>query len=408
MMQDKKVNNVPNVKKPYLLVDSSYVSFHRFFSTLIWYNNVYPDDNKPDDYEWLDNEVFMKHFDETYMKNLLKFKNMYNIPFENIIMVRDCPRETIWRMEIYPEYKATRKNTCSFKNKKYNVGNIFKHIYNKLYPLLEKQYGFKIIKVENAEADDIIAVLSSQIRENDKNRLIVIISNDNDFLQLVDEKTLIWSLQNKLLNTKVEFSAEDILMKKILKGDESDNIPSIIGSMADKDLNDLIRDKKKFNIWLKENPDKQICYEKNRTLIDFKYIPINIKNAILNETKDIIPISEPTVVEQPVLIEIPKNIEEPKLQESKSLFSIDYWKNNSVIKIKPKIIAPIQQQENYHVKEQYFNYYNQQNTNSNFIHYRNYGNPNHHRNFLMTNTFFQKRHQNIAALNFATEDYYNY
>jgi len=44
----------------------------------------------------------------------------------------------------------------------------------------------------------------------DRNRLVVIISNDNDYLQLVNEKTLIWSLQNKLLNTKVEMTAEEI------------------------------------------------------------------------------------------------------------------------------------------------------------------------------------------------------
>ena len=119
-----------NSKKPYLLVDSSYVSFHRFFSTLIWYNATHPDEEIDDDYDWLENKVFMKHFDETYMKNLMKFKNQYNIPFENMITVRDCPRETIWRMNLYPEYKANRKNTCSYKNKKYNIENIFKHIYN--------------------------------------------------------------------------------------------------------------------------------------------------------------------------------------------------------------------------------------------------------------------------------------
>lgn len=90
----------------------------------------------------------------------------------------------------------------SYKNKKYNIGNIFKHIYNKLYPELEKIYGFRIVKVENAEADDIIAVLANKIYNQDKNRLIVIISNDNDYLQLVNDKTLIWSLQNKLLNSK--------------------------------------------------------------------------------------------------------------------------------------------------------------------------------------------------------------
>ena len=40
-----------NNKKPYLLVDSSYVSFHRFFSTLIWFTNVYPNNEIDDEYD---------------------------------------------------------------------------------------------------------------------------------------------------------------------------------------------------------------------------------------------------------------------------------------------------------------------------------------------------------------------
>ena len=55
-----------NNKKPYLLVDSSYVSFHRFFSTLIWYTNVYPNNEIDDEYDWSTNEVFMKHFEDIF------------------------------------------------------------------------------------------------------------------------------------------------------------------------------------------------------------------------------------------------------------------------------------------------------------------------------------------------------
>jgi len=394
MNQDKKISG--NSKKPYLLVDSSYVSFHRFFSTLIWYNNVHPDEEINDDYDWLENQVFMKHFDDTYMKNLIKFKNMYNIPYENMIVVRDCPRETIWRMNLYPEYKANRKNTCSYKNKKYNIGNIFKHIYNSLYPQLEKQYGFKILKVDNAEADDIIAVLASKIRELDKNRLIVIISNDNDYLQLVNEKTLIWSLQNKLLNTKVETTAEEILLRKILKGDDSDNIPSLIGNINEKDLNEMIKDPKKLNEWLDNNPDKKEGYVSNRKLIDFQFIPDEIKNLIINECKDIFPAPEveTKVVEKS---EIKVEVE----LEVKSTPN-DYWKTQPVIKIK-EVKNP---QTNYSYYSQKYklpikNFY------SPYVNYRNYGNSYYNNiNFYQNNRYgYQPAYQNI---NYASEDYYYY
>jgi len=382
MSLDKKNNNI-NLKKSYLLVDSSYVSFHRFFSTLIWYNNMYPDQEICDDYEWVENEIFMKHFDESYMKNLLKFKNMYNVPFENMIIVRDCPRETIWRMNIFREYKATRKNTCNYKNKKFSVGNIFKHIYNNLYPKLEEQYKFKIIKVENAEADDVIAVLTNRIREIDKSRLVVIISNDNDYLQLVNEKTLIWSLQNKLLNTKVEISAEEILLKKILKGDESDNIPSIVGHMSDKDLMEIIKDKVKLDKWLNVNTERKNMFLENQKLIDFKFIPEEIKNAVLKECNEFLPV-------------IDSENKKPEIKEEVE----------EVIKIKAKIIIndpKIIHNQNIPPKVRNIS----KTFISNFANYRNYGNPHHHKQVAMSNAFFQNRYKN-RSINFATEDYYIY
>ena len=384
MNLDKKNSNN---KKPYLLVDSSYVSFHRFFSTLIWYNNMYPDQEIGEDYEWLENEVFMKHFDETYMKNLLKFKNMYNVPIENVIIIRDCPRETIWRMNISKEYKATRKNTCNYKNKKYNIGNIFKHIYNSLYPQLEKQYGFRIVKVENAEADDIIAVLANKIREMDRTRLVVIISNDNDYLQLVNEKTLIWSLQNKLLNTKVETTAEEILLKKILKGDESDNIPSLVGGISDRDVNEMIKDSRKLNQWLDNNEGKRLLFEENRKLIDFQYIPEEIKKSILEECSEFLPQVEVEVKKQDV-----DHLSVDSATET--IKGLPIMRNRN--KIENKIIQPI-------IKNRLVN----KSYHSNYINYRNYGNPHYIKNIGMSCAYYQNRHvyQDAYTINF-TDEYY--
>jgi 5'-3' exonuclease len=340
-------------KKPYLLVDSSYVSFHRFFATLIWFVNVYPHIEIEDDYDWTQNEIFMKHFDETYMKNLLKFKNMYNIPNENMIIVRDCPRETIWRMNLYPKYKGTRKNTCSYRNKRYNVGNVFRHIYNSLYPKLEKQYGFRLMKVDNAEADDVIAVLAKQIREIDPNRLVIIISNDNDYLQLVNDKTLIWSLQNRLLNTKVEMTAEEILLKKILRGDESDNIPSIVGSMPERVLDELVTNEELLEQWLEENGKKEV-FEENRKLIDFRYIPEELKALILNKITENIPEIGQVLVNEETGIK--------EYEKSKGLlvdFPQHLWKNVDKIKSNAKnVIKTVSRYNGYSRNYGYLGYNN--------------------------------------------------
>ena len=283
-MDYKKYNN-----KPYLLVDSSYVSFYRFFSTLIWYTNTFPNDEITDQCDWSKNAIFIDRYDKLYMSSIDKIRYKYDIPYENVIIVRDCPREHIWRMDIYPEYKATRKNTCSFKNKRFNIGSIFKHIYSKLYPQIESKYKLQIVKFDNAEADDVIAILSKKIHEIDTNRLIVIITNDNDYLQLVNEKILIWSLQNKLLNIKVDINSKDLLLKKILKGDDSDNIPTCLENNDDEYISNLLGDKAKLNNLLNTNELFKNKFELNRRLIDFNYIPDNIQNNVIDHFSDYFP-----------------------------------------------------------------------------------------------------------------------
>lgn len=322
------MNVLNKEKKPYLLVDSSYVSYNRFFSTLIWYTNTHPNEEITEDYNFVENEEFMKHYDDYYMKSINKIRNMYNIPYENTIIVRDCPRDTIWRMDLYQEYKANRKNTCNFKNKRYNIGSIFRHIYYELYPELEEKYPLKIFKCENAEADDVIAIICRNIQKSDKERLIVIISNDNDYLQLVNERTLIWSLQNKLLNTKVERSAEDILLKKILKGDDSDNIPPVKSGIQEDFINKILENKQLLYQWLDENPNIKDRFEKNKRLIDFDEIPDNIKQ-IVNEK-----IFEDKVIDIEIVEPPKQKIRYIDINDIEGYFDVSLYKKNSSYPIK--------------------------------------------------------------------------
>jgi len=63
----------------------------------------------------------------------------------------------------------------------------------------------------------------------------VIMSTDKDFLQLVDEKTIVWSpTKKKIYNQnriKEEFGmdSKNLLLYRVLDGDSSDNIPGVYG-----------------------------------------------------------------------------------------------------------------------------------------------------------------------------------
>ena len=73
-------------------------------------------------------------------------------------------------------------------------------------------------------------------------------------------------------------------MRKILRGDEGDNIPSIVGNMSEKDITELIKNCDKFESWLNTS-DKRKLFENNQKLIDFNFIPDEIRESILDACK---------------------------------------------------------------------------------------------------------------------------
>ena len=82
-------------------------------------------------------------------------------------------------------------------------------------------------------------------------------------------------------------TVQEMLLRKILKGDESDNIPSLVGNMQEKEIIELIQNNDKFEEWLNKDKHRKL-YENNQILIDFNYIPSDLKDKILHECNDII------------------------------------------------------------------------------------------------------------------------
>jgi DNA polymerase-1 len=86
---------------------------------------------------------------------------------------------------------------------------------------------------DGVEADDVMAYISTQLLK--ENEQAVVMSTDKDFLQLVDDKTIVWSpTKKKIYNKKTikeEFGIEskNLLLYRILDGDVSDNIPGVYG-----------------------------------------------------------------------------------------------------------------------------------------------------------------------------------
>lgn len=261
-----------NKNKPIVLIDCSYYIFHRYFATLKWFSfqKLEINNNMTENTEFI--KAFLKHFNNDMKKISKKWKTDNN----NIILCMDCPRSKIWRNDIYPEYKATR-----VQNEKFD-SNIFK-IFNEY---INNNSSLKRIFFERLEADDIIYLIQSKIKSiyNEKNidQKIIIITNDNDYLQLSDVNIIINNMQMKDITLRGVNNAKHDLIIKALIGDKSDNIPKISSLITKEKAIKLaeLDEEERLNYLIENNLLDKFNY--NMTLISFDNIPNEIIDSFYN------------------------------------------------------------------------------------------------------------------------------
>jgi len=91
-----------------------------------------------------------------------------------------------------------------------------------------------LISIDNIEADDAIAYLATDVFRP-KGSEVIIMSDDKDFIQLIDAKTSVWRPVEKKYYTPKEvvdrfgIPSHNFIHYKIFMGDGSDNIKGING-----------------------------------------------------------------------------------------------------------------------------------------------------------------------------------
>ena len=107
---------------------------------------------------------------------------------------------------------------------------------------------------DKVEADDLIAYY---VNNKEPNERIVIMSNDRDLTQLISEDVIVYIQgQKKFINTKnhtteIGYNYQNVLLKKIVCGDASDNIKGIKG-VGEKTFFDNFPDVKERKVTLEE------------------------------------------------------------------------------------------------------------------------------------------------------------
>ena len=280
MVKEKAQEPEPKI---FILVDTSYWIFYRYYAISQWWGHSNPETPLTNPYE---NEEFVEKFLKTFCESLAGFKKKQKIHKKpsTIIAARDCPRASIWRNALYSDYKATR-----IKGDEFNGGSFFKHIYQDNNKLLYEAGVNSVVQFPNLEADDIIALTKNYIRAKYEDARIYIIANDHDYLQLLDENTEIVNFQNKYLKeaSKVFNEPQKNLFYKIVLGDKSDNINPIFKKCGPKTCEKYYENNELFLEALKkENAYEK--YELNKKLVDFRELPDELVSKFLGENADML------------------------------------------------------------------------------------------------------------------------
>lgn len=226
------------------------------------------------------------------LNSLRMYKKKFGQEYGDLVLC--CDGRRYWRKDKFEYYKASRKATRSSSGYDWEI--IF-NVINQITEEIRTTFPYKMIYVETAEADDVIASIVFWEREGkespnifEQDEPIMIISADKDFIQLQkwDDVAQYSPIQKKPV---VHKDPRKYLHELIMRGDRSDGIPNFL-SKDDTFVTGGRQkpiSKNKLSTWLGQKPE-QFCnentlrnYKRNQILIDFAFIPEEIEYEICQE-----------------------------------------------------------------------------------------------------------------------------
>lgn len=163
------------------------------------------------------------------------------------------------RFQLDSEYKANRRvepgtpkweEMQEFKRQKKEILNLLSHL------------PVTLARHEGLECDDTIASLVEAHSDDE----CIVVSTDTDFIQLLSRPRV--SLYNPVRKEYIQGVTYDYVAWKALRGDKSDNIPSVNG-MTDKAAEKLLANPEKLAGFLAEGANAT-DYARNLELVRFK------------------------------------------------------------------------------------------------------------------------------------------
>ena len=214
------------------------------------------------------------------LNSLRSYKQKFGNEFGEMVIA--CDDKNYWRKQVFTYYKANRKKARD--SSELDWSTIF-DVFNKIKSEIKEFFPYRVIQVDSAEADDIIATLVEHHQER-----VLILSGDKDFVQLqqypfvrqYDPIRKKWITHN---------DPKKYLHEHILKGDSGDGIPNVLSDddtfVTNKRQKPLTQ-KKIDAFTINEDLPVEIMknYSRNKQIVDLSLIPIDIKNQVLNKYEE--------------------------------------------------------------------------------------------------------------------------
>ena len=217
------------------------------------------------------------------LNSLRSYRNKFADEYGELIIC--CDNKKYWRKDLFPFYKSHRKRNR--KQSEFDWNEIFSCL-NKIKAELVEYFPYRVLEVENVEADDIIAVYCLEYTGTK-----LILSGDKYFVQLqITNGTSAVHQYNPTSKAFVyEKFPEKYLRQHIMRGDRGDGIPNFIShddcfvnGGRQKPLRSSLLEK-----WSEIEDPEIFCdhdmlrgYRRNEMLVDLSKIPDEIKNRIVS------------------------------------------------------------------------------------------------------------------------------
>lgn len=232
----------------------------------------------------VNDENMLRHM---MLNSIRMYRTKFKKDYGEVVLAIDSGNN--WRRNYFPQYKANRRKGRDESD--FDWGEAFR-ILHMVQEEIKENFPYKVIKIDECEADDIIGTIVANTQEFGQYEDVMIVSSDHDFKQL-QKYPNVKQFSPLLKKAVVEDNPKINLIEKILTGDAGDGVPNVL---SDDDVfvegrRQTPLSKKKKEAFKEDLSEGELLYAaswyrnfcRNETLIDLTKTPDRLKEKILNE-----------------------------------------------------------------------------------------------------------------------------